>query len=268
MQISVEIIEDSVSPFDIRLTTYLLWYHRFIHPHVLTHRAFSRNASSSRAIPSKRLRKQIRDNMAMPLQWGKNKKGMQATEELSGWRRDLAQLTWKGCGHLMLGASWLLEKCGLHKQIANRVLEPWSHISVLVSSTEWSNFFATRIHADAQPEIRQLATMMYDAQKEHTPQYVDFGEWHLPFITEEERKKLGQEKALRVSVARCARVSYLNHDGHPSTFDEDNELYKRLVNSKPMHASPFEHQATPRATYAYCNNFRGWHQLRKDFSEG
>jgi thymidylate synthase ThyX len=164
----------------------------------------------------------------------------------------------------------------------NRLLEPFQHITVVVTSTEWSNFFALRCHPDAQPEIKVLAEAMYVQYSASTPKSLLSGEWHLPFIpdtwdfrtsTIEECKYYPFELTngltatdllIRRSVARCARVSYLNHDGTAPSLEKDLELYNRLVAGTPMHASPTEHQAMaiPNAEMR-SGNFVGWIQYRK-----
>lgn len=263
MSISARVICDSMSPEGRRLTTFVLSYPRFVHAEFMTHRAFSRNAASSRAIPSKKIRRAVIDDMAMPIYWGANQKGMQAESELEGWRLAAAQKLWVAVGYLMLGLSWLLEKLGLHKQIANRVMEPWFNITVVCTATDFANFYHLRNHAKAQPEIHELARVMLEAQNQSIPRMLRYGEWHLPFVEDHEVATLGIEKAKQVSVARCARVSYLNHDGMRSDYANDLTLYNRLVGEIPMHSSPAEHQATPINASGRSGNFQGWGQNRK-----
>jgi hypothetical protein len=130
-----------------------------------------------------------------------------------------------------------------------------------VSSTEWENFFSQRCSPLAQPEIQAVAVAMRDALKESTPAIVGNGKWHLPYIQEDERE-LPLDVLVQVSAARCARVSYLTHDGIRD-HHEDVNLFQRLVEASPPHWSPLEHVATP-ATWGPVpvGNFQGWHQLR------
>lgn len=265
MSISARVIADSMSPDGRRLTTFVLSYPRFVHAEFMTHRAFSRNAASSRAIPSKKIRRAVREDMAVPVYWGANQKGMQAEHELAGWRLKAAKGLWVAGGYLMMGLSWALEKCGLHKQIANRVMEPWFNITVVCTATDWANFYHLRNHAKAQPEIRELARAMLEAHNRSIPRMLKYGEWHLPFVEDHEVALFGIEKAKLMSVARCARISYMNHDGVRSSLAEDEALFKRLLSEIPMHSSPAEHQATPIGPLERSGNFIGWGQNRKLF---
>lgn len=264
MTISAKVIADSISPVGKRITTFALTYPRFIHAEFMTHRVFSRNAASSRAIPTKRFRKNVKTDMAMPIYFGKNQPGMSADEQVTGWQLWLGVRLIIWAGYTMCGLNWALEKLGFHKQVANRYLEPWFNITVICTSTEWGNFYHLRNHPKAQPEIKALAEAMLEAQLGSTPRFIDYGQWHLPYIADEELSFWGIEKAQLVSVARCARVSYLNHEGKVTTFGEDLKLYDRLLMEDPKHASPTEHQATPlRCYYESSGNFIGWKQLRK-----
>lgn len=251
MTISATIITDSISPEGIRLTTFQIRYPRFIHAELMTHRVFSRNASSSRAIPVERMIEDLRRDPAMPVFWGSNKPGMQAGGELPKEQMDSAARSWLLAMQWAISHAENLIEIGLHKQIANRILEPWAHINVVVTATDYENFFTLRRHADAQPEIKVLADAMWQAMQDSIPTLLKPGQWHLPFVTEEDYKGLlpDHEAILnilrRISVARCARVSYLTHDGRKTTMVEDLTLFDRLVGSQPLHASPAEHQATP-----------------------
>jgi len=264
MSISARVVADSLSPLGKRITTFVLTYPRFVHAEFMTHRVFSRNAASSRAIPARKIRASVRMDPAMPVFWGANQAGMQADVELKGLKLFLVKLLWMKAMYLMLFVNWLLEKLGLHKQIANRITEPWFNITVVCTSTEWANFYSLRNHAKAQPEIKALAEVMLEAQNQSIPRMLQYGEWHLPFIEESDLEDLGLALAKKVSVARCARVSYLNHDGRRSSVEEDEKLFQRLVGEEPKHASPAEHQATPGDDpNRQLGNFFGWIQYRK-----
>jgi thymidylate synthase ThyX len=299
--ISAKIIADSISPDNIRLTTMQLRYPRFIHAEFMTHRMFSRNASSSRAIPVERLIKDVMDDTAMPIHWGKNQKGMQADKEcderVMSWHFDAPygaswtnKEAWLFARDNAIKVAKAFDEAGYHKQIVNRLLEPFSHINVLVTATDYANFFALRDHKDAQPEIRELAQQMRAAMWNSTVKTLKAGEWHLPYVNDEDwisasdlvqpgtpdgdqvyRQKL--DLMTRVSVARCARVSYLTQEGKKPTIEEDIALFQRLIGSHPLHASPAEHQATPDDNMGLnCidwlhpelhGNFNGWIQYRK-----
>lgn len=265
--ITAEIIADSVHPEGPRLTTFVLTYPRFIHAEFMTHRMFSRNASSSRAIPVAKQIQMVIDNPAIPIAFLKNKAGMQGGEALDN--QDDAVKIWLHGRDRAVEVARAFAEIDVHKQYANRVLEPWAHITVVCSATDWANFFALRMHPAAMPEIHTLAGKMHAAMNASTPSLIGYGNWHLPFVTDRE---IGTDKdwniSVRMSVARCARVSYLNHEGKAPTFEEDMKLYDRLMGAHPIHASPAEHQATPMERHplegmAYYGNFRGWMQHRK-----
>lgn len=261
MTIEAKIIADSINPAGVRLVTWELTYPRFIHSEFMTHRVFSRNAASSRAIPVEKLMAAVRDDPAMPVFWGQNQAGMQAKEELLPETKVVAIQTWLAARDEALSYVGGLHGLGLHKQVANRILEPWMHITVIASATDHLNFFKLRAHKDAQPEFQALAYKMKELYDSHEPRKLEQREWHIPLVTDEERAEFGND-ALKISVARCARVSYVRqHD--VKTLEEDVALHDRLAQSG--HWSPFEHQASASATRARMSNFRGFYQYRKHF---
>lgn len=264
--ITAKVIEDSIAEHGVRLTTLQLCYPRFIHAEFMTHRVFSRNASSSRAIPVAKMIEQVRTNPAMPIHWGKNQPGMQANEELTGQALETMMRAWQQAAREAAATAEFMDKHGLHKQVANRILEPFQYMHVIVTASEWENFFDLRAHPDAQPEIHALALVMREAMKASTPKMLRDGEWHLPYVKLLERTRhFGDtDLLLKVSAARCARVSYLTHDGQEPSIEKDVALYERLVGGVPLHASPIEHQATPFPDAdMWSGNFRGWLQNRK-----
>ena len=270
MHIYAKVIEDSISSERCgRLTTIEIQLPKVLLAELNTHRVFSRNFSSSRAIPTAKL---INSESFYPLYWGKNKAGMQSAEERLTTAEEVeAKQIWEDTIKYCKGSSEKLQKLGLHKQWTNR-LNDW-HIMAkgIVTSTDWSNFFALRDHPDAQPEIRQLARDMRLALINAHTEVLSFGEWHLPYVTKQEREEISDLNILKkISAARCCRVSYLKHDNSSSTIEEDIALCDKLAGSKPIHASPMEHQATPdyMTIGGYKNhhlhgNFVGWIQNRK-----
>ncbi len=274
-----EILADSIGPSGKRLTTVCVTYPRFVHSELLTHRMFSRNSASSRAIPNEKLRQRIIDDPAMPVWWGKNQSGMQAREELEYYEpkeingvriismRDTAKKAWLEARDKMLEVSEQLANIGLHKQLCNRLIEPWMPITVIISATEWENFFRQRCHPDAQPEIRVAAEAIRDAMAKSVPQRLDAWEWHLPLIRDEDRIApppdgvITYDQLVPLSVARCARVSYLTHDGRRDP-KADLELYERLIANG--HWSPLEHAAQALHQPTRVGNFLGWQQHRAD----
>lgn len=269
MKIEAKIICDSVCGNGKRITTMQLTYPRFIHAEFMTHRVFSRNASSSRAIPVNKMIQMANADPAFFVHIGSNQPGMQAGAEVDEQTKKIFKSEWEQLGRVVSDYvnRWASEY-GIHKQVANRALEPWHHITVLVTATEWDNFFSLRCHKDAQPEMQALAEAMRRVYEEASPTKKMFGTWHLPFITPNDIGSL--EEKIQMSVARCARVSYLNHDGSVPNKEKDIALYTQLVGSTPIHASPAEHQATPCGSFSnevFCGNFVGWMQYRK-FLEG
>lgn len=288
MTISAKILTDSRSPEGKRLTTMELRYPRFFHAEFMTHRAFSRNASSSRAIPVERLILDCLEDTAIPSHWGKNEPGMQAREEHDApifmrtvfeeehyehpetkddfWnmKAEVSALSpqeaWNFGRDQAVTLARAYAAAGYHKQIVNRIIEPYVHINVVVSATEWENYFSLRMHPDAEPHINMLATAMHTVLAESTPKRIPHSGWHLPYITQEDLAEVkGDVMALAmISAARCARVSYKTHDGAKPDVTKDFALAQRLATSG--HWSPFEHQATPAITN--FANFRGWRSLR------
>lgn len=279
-----KILLDSKAPSGYRLTTFILTYPRFIHSEFMTHRVASKNSASSRALPVKKTLDTISINPVIPVEWGTAKSGMQAGEETE--HTQLAEKIWLDASKQMIVAAQKLAglvsvnsvgdivsddfpgaiKLNLHKQIVNRIVEPWMWMTVVCSATDYDNFFSLRCHPDAQPEIQKLAYMMKDVYENNHPKLLQEGDWHLPFIQEDE-EELDLEIKKKIAVARCARVSYLTHDGKRD-IEKDIELYDRLINgSGKGHWSPFEHVAM---STSYCNssgNFNGWIQYRKFFAQ-
>lgn len=263
MSIKVEIIADSISTAGVRLTTFSLRYPRIIHGELLTHRMFSRNSSSSRAIPIQKMIDEVKSSPFVPEVLLKNQKGMQAGEPLSEDYQQYAKREWLIGRDMAVRTAQILKDLSIHKEYVNRVLEPFSYISVVLTATDFNNWFTLRYHSAAQPEIHALAKEMYTQYEERKFEVLEEGAWHLPYISKEELYKDTKENII-TSVARCARVSYKTHEGKDSTFEEDQKLYDRLVGSTPVHASPAEHQAMATGDpNIRSGNFQGWIQYRQ-----
>lgn len=270
------------------LTTFVLTYPRIILPEVLTHRQFSRSTASSRATPAKRIRQQVLDDPFIPSYIGANRAGMQAGEPLTGKDLARAKALYKYARLPACGAHWLMEKMGIHKQITNRLLEPWVWVEQVVSATDLDNFFKLRTHWMAEPHFQELATQMLNLRttaslwfggmlaggidrKLNCGDEIDGvqnlavlspGEWHLPFA--ESFAATGDYAAGKiVSSARCARVSYYLKNGVESDYQSDLVLYDRLCGSDPKHMSPLEHPAQAMAGSRYAN-YSGFKQHRWD----
>lgn len=268
--IYANVIEDSVSQFGKRITTFELNYPRVIHGEVMTHRVFSRNAMSSRAIPVAKMIEQVRHNPYIPLHWGMNQPGMQASVEADEETQVKAIQIWTKAARANAGFAEELAALNLHKQNPNRLLEAFQWMRTIVTTTETGNFFALRNHPMAEPHFQVLAYEMKLAMDESDPvlrdssKLFDTVNWHLPYIKGEERQAEGFLQLCKISAARCARVSYLTHDNETPSLEKDLALYDRLAGGVPMHASPLEHQAAPapRADMQ-SGNFVGWIQYRQ-----
>lgn len=260
--IQARVIADSLSPAGARLTTVEVVCHRFILAELNKHRVFSNSASSSRAIPFARVLAMVNSTPALPVEWGRNQRGMQARELLSPEAAVEAEEIWLEARDAAVVHAQRLADLGVHRQIVNRLLEPFAWQTVVLSSTYWDNFFALRAHPDAQPEFRDLAFEIQQVYRSSTPVFVDYGAWHLPYVTPEERRDYDIDTQRRLSVARCARTSYLNQN--QVNVERDLELFQTLVSSDPMHSVPLEMVGTPASPYdgVVPGNYCGWHQWR------
>lgn len=285
--IKATVIQDSI--FTNRITTFELEYPRFVHSELMTHRQFSRNAASSRAIPVAKMHEHILANMAMPVEWGVNRPGMQASEVLGELESVGAKALWRCAGEEAVRWSKSLANQGLHKQIVNRVTEPFQVMKTVVTSTEWDNWYNLRNHADAQPEIRELAAAMLAAHKASKPVIIYPGEWHVPYVERYTsaagmsymigESVVSMEVARKVSASCCAQVSYRNSD---DSVEKAETIFDKLITSQPAHLSPVEHQATPMTKHihkddewpqgvthfdrygdGWSGNFKQWIQFRQ-----
>lgn len=254
--ITARIVADSISEDGNRITTFELEYPRFIHSELMTHRLFSRNAMSSRAVPIDKMIEQVQKSPATPIHWGLNKSGMQASAEHEDV--EMCENTWKAAAQMASMSAEILKSKGLHKQIVNRVLEPFQTMKTVLTATEFENYFWLRLDEDAQPEIHELALCMKSAYDESDPELLKAGEWHTPYVEHyqyEDGMKYGVEdlegytrfvtvdEAIAISSSCCAQVSYRNID---NSFEKAMKVYERLgVGGSKIHASPFENVATP-----------------------
>lgn len=284
-----QVICDSISRDGIRLTTLQLRYPRMVHADFMTHRVFSRNGRSSRAVPVATL---INEDAYVP-HFMQNQPGMVASAEMSDEDRKAAEDIWLSMATFCKEGVRQLNQLKVHKQWANRPLEWFGHIDVLVTSTDWVNFFELRLDGSAQPEIIQLADCMKAAIDASEPSYTPHGAWHLPYVdivtevadacnyldmqdamwnenlTLEETGDAIYDVLKKISVARCARLTIKPFDGDGS-IDKELARYEKLMISRPVHASPAEHIATPDTFYKgrwehehEHGNFYGWRQFRK-----
>ena len=282
-------------------------YWRAVHAELLTHREFNRNSGSSRAIPVQKMLDMVVNDTAGPQHWGLNQKGMQAEQEndarvsvphhlfgslrqfcteskelfrntefaLDGLPNDVG---WKFAAWLAAEMSKAFSDAGYHKQIANRITEPYQYMNVVITATNWENFFALRCHPKAMPELRLLAEeieqLIADSLSNGRVQELRRGEWHVPYID----RLMGEDHLpiadqLKLSTARCASTSYQTVEGLPMTADVAQRVYDGLFSEPPIHASPAEHQAKVGGRNAYSDEFRSplrapWLQHRKFIEQG
>lgn len=237
-------------------------YHNFVADGFIVHN--SRNSASSRAVPTSKLIDRALNDPAVPSEWGRNKAGMSADVNLAEEDAERAKAIWLEARDHAVETARKLQTLNVHKQILNRILEPFLWHTVIVTATDWRNFFDLRCAPNAQPEIRQAAIAMRTAIEESVPKLVQMGEWHLPLVQEDEHA-MDIEMRKKLAAARCARVSYLTHDGTRDPA-KDIELYDRLKADR--HLSPFEHVATPANDVDFHANFRGWVQQRAGIERG
>jgi thymidylate synthase ThyX len=254
-----KVLADSIGPHHHRLTTLEIEYPRFVHQELLTHRALSRNSASSRAIPVNTMLDRIVSDPVTPVYWGTNQKGMQAGEEIDRLKQEEAKAHWLAARDECVARSICLSALGVHKQIANRLTDTWMWMRVIVSATEWENFLALRVHPDAQPEIRKIAVHIGRALRDNQPRECQSGDWHIPLVGFPGDEVLDPETLRKVAVGRCARVSYLTHDGRRDP-EADVRLHDQLLEAG--HMSPFEHVAKCVIAIPGGGNFRGWRQYR------
>ena len=281
--ITAEIIADSLNPQGIRITSWVLNYNLSIHAELLTHRVFSKNSASSRAIPTAKLIQQVIDNPALFVHWGKNIPGMQANEELNDNDKEIAKGIWLESRDLAVDQARKLLALNVHKQIVNRVLSPFIVNKIIMTGTEYENFFKLRAHPDAQPEFQNLAYKMKALYETNKPVQLKAGEWHVPFgdklddnqicslittdnLTLGEFLEAKEEIKRKIAIARCARVSYLNYEGKDD-YAADVKLCDRLFGSVPRHLSPTEHVAQALDSTEFVGNFKGFKQYRKFFAD-
>ena len=251
--IRATIIQDSISSTGFRITTFELEYPRYIHSELMTHRVFSRNAASSRAIPVTSMHQHIEQNTATPVTWQKNQPGMQSSVDFEGDELSLIKRLWVKARDAALASAKELFEAGLHKQWANRPTEAFQMMKTVVTATQMDNWYWLRDHNDAQPDIRELASCMWQAQEQSQPLLITSKEWHVPYVDRRRdaydvleyfsnNVKVSLEDARMISASCCAQVSYRKSD---TSIEKARDIFKRLIESEPVHASPVEHQARP-----------------------
>jgi hypothetical protein len=247
-----------------KIATFVVTMPKFIQAQINSHRMFSRNAASSRAMPSKIIRQRVLKNPFVPIEFSKNQPGMRGGEKFKGIKLFFVKKIWLWSRYVPCVFHYIGEKLKIHKEILNRIIEPWMFTQVIITATEWDNFLKLRIDNSSQPEIQYIAKEVQRLLADNNPNLIKHNEWHLPFITEEERLKFSLDELKKISTARCARVSYKLYNGKDSNLLKDIELCEKLISKG--HWSPFEHIATPEEKTEKDSNFIGWKQYRKEFS--
>ena len=252
--ISAKVVCDSISEQGIRLTTFEIEYPRIVMSEFNTHRAVSKNSSSSRAIPVSKMLEHTKNINLKPVYFGSKKSGMQAGDELVGEDLQYAKSTWESALHSMVHSAKILDGCGVAKEVCNRLVEPFQLVKVVCTATDWGNFFNLRLHPDSDPNICMLAYKMYQAMQESEPVELKAGEWHLPFVNvgwngkgemcyaDEDFNFVELEQAIKLSAASCASVSYRTEG---MTLEKADKIFDMLIKAEVIHSSPFEHLATP-----------------------
>jgi len=289
MPYTAEMILDSISSEGVRLTTMELCYPLIVHNELLTHRTlgksddaqfnlwleFSRNSSSNRAIPSERIIKQVMEDPYYPLKPRYSSRGMIPGAYMEGSDREDAIKQWLDARFPAIRFVQTLQNGPkLAKQWRNRLLNPWQFITVVATANEevWQHFFSLRNHEAAQAEIQLVAELAENVYNSSTPQLLYTGEWHTPYVTEEDIKRsdlsiMNPEHCLQlrkqISVAICASSSFLNQD-KAIPYTERVSLFYKLYSSNPPHGSPFEHVAQAASAEVRSGNFFGWKQFRKE----
>lgn len=268
MTVTAKVIAHSRTPGSPDLITLQVRFPWWLLPEMNTHRVFSRNYGSTRAIPITKLIEEAIHDPALPEVWTSHQPGMQGGSDLTHTQVACAEEQFFKARDAAVSAVRVMKDLNIAKQNANRLLMPFIHVEGIVTATERQNFFDLRCHPDADPTMRALAEAMRDAIEASEPKRLFAGEWHLPYISDLELRKvfagtLSRADLPMISAARCARVSYLRHDGQQPSVEDDLTLAERLLASK--HMSPFEHQArvTGDDGTALWGNFTGWDQFRK-----
>jgi thymidylate synthase ThyX len=287
--ITAEIIADSLNPVGKRLTTFIVQFPRIVLAELNTHRMLSKNSASSRAIPFEKMLEMVKTNPFIPIKFQKDHKGMQGTEYFEGIEHDKCVEDWIKARDSSVNSA-LNFKLPITKQLRNRLLEPFMWHRVIISATDFENFFALRFHADAEIHISRLAELMLIEYNKSQPKKLKDGEWHIPFgdkidevrllplaKTEAERAKVYDKHftetdvaidllKLKIAIARCARISYWNFEGKDD-YESDIRTCDKLFGNTPKHLSPTEHVAMAINDDKYIGNFCGFKQYRKFFQD-
>ena len=263
-----KVIKDSIDLHGQRLTTMVVTFPRCVLAEFNTHRAFSKNTSSSRAQPFSTMIANVAGRFYIPEDVRLNEPGMQGFENLNEEQmesfKDWYYKIWE---YVVEGCENMYDDVKVHKQHINKIFENFGYVDMVVTSTEWQNFLNLRDHEAAHPEMQKLAKYMRVALESSKPDLLFKGEYHLPFIEQAEKEYFRIEQLIKASVSRGARTSYKLHDGSTVDIDKDVKLYEKLTTASPIHASPLEHVAI--CTEKLCvERFEGdeWVQRNKFYN--
>jgi len=252
MAYEARILADSISPAKHRLTTFLVTFPRIVLAEVNTHKMLSKSSASSRAIPVEKRIAAVEADPFVPEAFGRNKAGMQHDEVLEGDADAAARFHWAIAQQGMIAQARVLAGINVHKQLANRLLEPFSWHTAIISGTDWDNFWHLRVHPAAQGEFSKAAAMMLNLYSSSAPRRLEYGEWHLPFVPELDIEAVRREGAqpewvnwAKVSVARCGRVSFNRHELR----DFDKDIARAEEFARNGHMAPLEHAARPMSPW-------------------
>lgn len=290
--VQATVVEDSIAPSGVRLTTMLLTYATMVHQDLLTHRTMyklkahngddesvvwmeldsNKSTNSNRAKPTRAVLSEVLHNPFCPAKFPVRAATMHSSRGyLVGWRASVARQLWLKARYVALFIALLLMWVGVHKQIANRLLMPWTYTTLVMTAVDawWEHFFRLRNHYMAQDEVQDVARTAHIVYHLNAPTQLQEGEWHMPFIDEHERSQYTTNYSLMLSVARCARTSYASD--HETMMRvalvrdplEDTELFYRLATQTPEHAGPKEHQGCAHSDPNHVSGtLVGWDQLR------
>ena len=283
--IQAKIIADSINNKGKRITSFVVTMPRIVLAELNTHRTLSRNSASSRAIPFVKMLEMVKKTPFMPIQLMKDHSGMQGNEFFTDESEiEAVKAAWFEARDNAVASAEKLSALGLSKQFVNRGLEAYMWHTVIITATEWENFFALRAHDAAEIHIQKLAFLMLEEMNNSTPKVLQNGEWHIPFGDNMDKEKINNlielesgenpnnlfnlkefqnDYKVKIATARCARVSYtvVGEEGKPDNYENDVKLHDRLLSMG--HLSPFEHCAQATENEGWSGNFLGWTQYRK-----
>lgn len=234
----------------VPVRTFILEYPRYIHSQVMTHRIFSRNATSSRAIKLEKMLKGLDKNFVIPKYWGAKQRGMQAYSQIAPHTQSEAIHVWYEAYKNARRSALALDQLGVHQQVVNRLLEPFMIIRVMLTGDDFDNFLKLRTAHDSQPEIQELALKMQDCIKRAPKAKVS--DVHLPY----------PDYTVAQNIAAAAFISYNNPPSNDVVKCE-RMLHKLMADG---HESPSEHVVYEGVKNTkYCNLMAGRMQFRQDY---